>query len=182
MTGCHPDILETWQDELACLRNLFQDVISPEISVLHPLRYMELVYAAIVSLWSTPLILATSSFESSSWTDSTIVIQWLDGSPRHFKTYVGNHVSTIINLIPLSRWRHVNGCENPADCGLFLNKSHWNGPTWLGQSSDNWPRQSTLPPNKEANDEEREYSFAMHTHVRAERNSLISKDSGCCVS
>ena len=26
----------------------------------------------------------------TAWTDSTIVINWLDGSPRRFKTYVGN--------------------------------------------------------------------------------------------
>ena len=30
-----------------------------------------------------------------AWTDSTIVIHWLDGSPRRFKTYVGNRISFI---------------------------------------------------------------------------------------
>ena len=47
-----------------------------------------------------------------AWTDSTIVLNWLDGSPRHFKAYVGNRVSTIIDLIPPNRWHHVSGCEN----------------------------------------------------------------------
>ena len=27
-----------------------------------------------------------------AWTDSTIVLNWLNGSPRRFKTYVGNRV------------------------------------------------------------------------------------------
>ena len=32
-----------------------------------------------------------------AWTDSTIVLNWLSGSLRRFKTYVGNRVSTIIS-------------------------------------------------------------------------------------
>jgi hypothetical protein len=79
-----------------------------------------------------------------AWTDSTIVLQWLDGSPRRYKTYVGNRVSTIIDLVPPNRWHHVNGCENPADCGsrglfpseLLDHTLSWNAPSWLGQSSD----------------------------------------------
>ena len=73
------------------------------------------------------------------WTDSMIVLQWLDGSPRRFKTYACNRVSAIINLIPPNRWHHVNGCENPADCGsrgllpseLLDHTLWWNGPIWL---------------------------------------------------
>ena len=37
-----------------------------------------------------------------AWTDSTIVLNWLDGNPRRFKTYVGNRISTIVDLIPLT--------------------------------------------------------------------------------
>ena len=36
-----------------------------------------------------------------AWTDSTIVLSWLVGNPRRFKTYVRNRVSYIIDLIPL---------------------------------------------------------------------------------
>ena len=68
----------------------------------------------------------------SAWTDSTIVLNWLDGSPRRFKTYVGNRISTIVDLIPPDKWRHVRSADNPADCasrGLYpselLNHSLW---------------------------------------------------------
>jgi len=57
-----------------------------------------------------------------AWTDSTVVLNWLDGSPRHFKTFVGNRVSTIMELVPPDKWNHVSGQDNPADCasrGLF---------------------------------------------------------------
>ncbi len=79
-----------------------------------------------------------------AWTDSTIVLNWLDGSPKRFKTYVGNRVSTIVDLIPPDKWRHVAGT---ADCarGLYpselLNHSlWWDGPVWLKESSSSWPK------------------------------------------
>ena len=52
----------------------------------------------------------------------------------------------------------------------------WNGPTWLGQSPDNWPQQSTLPPNEEAKSEEREHLSALHTRVEAEEKTLVPED------
>ena len=84
-----------------------------------------------------------------AWTDSTIVLNWLVGSPRHFKTYVSTHVSSIMELIAPDRWNHVNGLVNPADCasrGLFpselLNFAlWWDGPKWLRLSPDEWPKQ-----------------------------------------
>ena len=60
-----------------------------------------------------------------AWTDSTIVLGWLDGNPRRFKTYVGNCVSHIVELVAPHQWSHVNGTQNPADCasrGLFPSK------------------------------------------------------------
>ena len=57
-----------------------------------------------------------------AWTDSTIILSWMTGNPRRFKTYVGNRVSLIIDQIPPDRWKHVPGVQNPADCasrGLF---------------------------------------------------------------
>ena len=87
-----------------------------------------------------------------AWTDSTIVLNWLDGNPRRFKTYVGNRISNIIELIPSIHWKHVNGQENPADCasrGLYPSEllDHslwWKGPPWLYLDSSEWPKQATL--------------------------------------
>ena len=51
-----------------------------------------------------------------AWTDSNIVLSWLVGNPRRFKTYVGNRVSYILELTSPDRWNHVDGADNPADC------------------------------------------------------------------
>lgn len=42
-----------------------------------------------------------------AWTDSTIVLHWLVGSPKRFKTYVSNRVSNIVELLGPERWHHV---------------------------------------------------------------------------
>ena len=57
-----------------------------------------------------------------AWTDSKIVLNWLSGDPRRFKTFVSNRVSQITELVHPDRWNHVSGKDNPADCasrGLF---------------------------------------------------------------
>ena len=51
-----------------------------------------------------------------AWTDSSsVVLSWLRGNPRQFKTFVGNRVSEVIELIPPNRWQHMKGLDNPAD-------------------------------------------------------------------
>ena len=51
-----------------------------------------------------------------AWTDNTIVLSWLTGNPRRFKTYVGNRISFIVDQLSPDRWKHVPGIQNPADC------------------------------------------------------------------
>ena len=92
--------------------------------------------------------------ETYAWTDSTVVLSWLTGDPRRFKTYVGNRMSCIVDLLPPLRWRHVSGVDNPADCasrGLFPSEllQHnlwWDGPDWLLLEPRKWPRGSNVRP------------------------------------
>ena len=87
-----------------------------------------------------------------AWTDSMIVLGWLRGSPRRFKPFVGNRVSTVMELVPPDRWRHVNGQSNPADCasrGLFPSELAtfslwWSGPEWLCEPESTWPSTPSL--------------------------------------
>ena len=88
-----------------------------------------------------------------AWTDSTVVLSWIVGNPRRFKTFVGNRVSELVDCVPPGRWRHVSGVENPADCasrGLLPSELMeydlwWNGPNWLLKGSEDWPKQDVVP-------------------------------------
>ena len=76
-----------------------------------------------------------------AYSDSTIVLAWLDGSPQRYKIYVANRIAKTINLIPPTTWRHVPTLQNPADCAsrgitakeLVHHPLWWHGPSWLQQ-------------------------------------------------
>ena len=108
-------------------------------------------------------VLKISIDHTYAWTDSTIVLNWLQGNPRRFKVFVGNRVAQIMELNSPERWRHVIGEDNPADCasrGIYPSKvlSHdlwWNGPEWLRLDPKQWPNQSefkSVSPLEEANE------------------------------
>ena len=88
-----------------------------------------------------------------TWTDSTIVLNWLTGYPRQFKTFIGNRVSSIVDQTSPERWNHVSGIENPADCAsrgllpteLVEHSLWWNGLPWIRLAPYNWPSQSNIP-------------------------------------
>ena len=44
-----------------------------------------------------------------AWCDSTIVLSWLDGNPKHYRTFVGNRIATILKAVPL---RVVETCSD----------------------------------------------------------------------
>lgn len=106
-----------------------------------------------------------------AWTDSMIVLSWLTGNPRRFKTYVGNRVSSVVDQIPPDRWNHVVGSENPADCasrGLLPSEllNHglwWNGPPWLVLAPSCWPKQPSIPVEQQS-EEVREICLVTAVH------------------
>ena len=118
--------------------------------------------------------LSVSVQNTFAWTDSTIVLNWLVGSPRRFKTFVGNRISHIMQSIPPERWNHVSSSDNPADCasrGLFPSelsehKLWWNGPKWLRLPSDQWPSLSLAPQVDMPSDEEK--GVCLHVVVNSQ--------------
>ena len=77
----------------------------------------------------------------NAWTDSSIVLAWLDGRPREFKQFVANRVSFILEHTRPQTWRHVPTQDNPADCAsrgmapqdLLQHELWWKAPGWLHQ-------------------------------------------------
>lgn len=83
-----------------------------------------------------------------AFSDSTIVIQWINNSPSRWKTFVANRVAFIQENLPPEHWGHINGDQNPSDClsrGLLpaslLHHPLWfKGPKWITQDYSKWPK------------------------------------------
>ncbi|XP_071056865.1 uncharacterized protein, partial [Onthophagus taurus] len=84
------------------------------------------------------------------WTDSKIVLAWLNANASTLKTFVANRIIEIQAVTNLEQWHHVTSKDNPADLltrGLNGNelkdlKLWWNGPRWLLFDSQAWPLQT----------------------------------------
>lgn len=83
-----------------------------------------------------------------AWTDSSIVLAWLQQHPSKWHTFVANRVSNIQSIIEFDKWRHVPSKSNSADCASrgmlpseFVNFNlWWAGPDFLHKSEEHWPK------------------------------------------
>jgi hypothetical protein len=111
------------------------------ISLPRPELCGALVLAGLTKLVQSSLSMDTQ--EISAWSDSTVVLAWLTASPYKWITFVANRVAEVQEVIPRSRWYHVNGEDNPADSvsrdiSSYSLANHilwWAGPKWLRNGS-----------------------------------------------
>lgn len=91
------------------------------------------------------------------WSDSSVVLGWLQKQPGELKPFVCNRVVKINDITDIHHWRHVEGELNPADLlsrGVTaeeLKKSSrwWQGPPWLIKAPEAWPRREDINRNHE---------------------------------
>ena len=80
------------------------------------------------------------------WTDSQIVLKYIQNESRRFQTYVANRVSTIHSLSDPSQWHYVPSAENVADIvsrgfNIVHEKDVWiSGPPFLYTYKSSWPK------------------------------------------
>nr|XP_049706077.1 uncharacterized protein LOC126056582 [Helicoverpa armigera] len=74
-----------------------------------------------------------------AFTDSEVVLAWLNSHPSRWKTFVANRVSEILSNLDTHHWAHVASKQNPADCAsrgicpseLSKVSLWWEGPNFL---------------------------------------------------
>jgi hypothetical protein len=94
--------------------------------------------------------------ESYLWTDSSIVLTWIQCPPNRWKTFVGNRVATIQEETASASWRHVPSQSNPYDLvsrgveptTLLTSTLRWKGPQWLIQEPSSWPTTADNTPTE----------------------------------
>ncbi|KAI5731279.1 hypothetical protein M8J77_007377 [Diaphorina citri] len=80
------------------------------------------------------------------WTDSSIVLSWIQSESRQWKSFVANRVGEIQRLSDPGSWKFVSTHHNPADLisrgasANFLSKSElwWTGPGFLSEPLESW--------------------------------------------
>ena len=98
-------------------------------------------------------ILGIAKEDCHYWSDSSIVLAWLDGNSRNIGVYEDNRIHFIMERTLPELWRHVPSTENPADCAsrgmmpeeLLNHTLWWEGPPWLSLEPLIVPHQ---PPRK----------------------------------
>ena len=89
------------------------------------------------------------------FTDSTIVLHWIQGTDKNWKSFVQHRVLEIREKIGEQFWNHCRGEENPSDLPLrgttlreLQKMPEWlHGPTWLkGVKRDFFNPDTALPP------------------------------------
>ena len=90
---------------------------------------------------------------STFWTDSTIVLQYINNTEARYHTFVANRVAEIQETTDVKEWRHVPTQDNPADdasrgvSASSLSQARWlHGPEFLRLSPKRWPTAPTLRP------------------------------------
>ena len=83
--------------------------------------------------------------ESHFWTDSQIILAYIQSKSKRFKIFVANRVSLIREHSTPEQWKYIKGEENPADilsrgCTLQAISQKWfHGPKFISDFKHAWP-------------------------------------------
>ena len=116
--------------------------------------------------------------ESVFWSDSMIVLWYLQHEEKRFQTYVANRVAAIREHSLPHQWQHVPGELNPADDvsrGMsameILHSDRWiSGPSFLIEPPEAWPQQ----PNFDCGDLELQAEVKKSPQIY---NTIVKEDT-----
>lgn len=88
------------------------------------------------------------------WTDSTIVLGWINSHPNRLKAYVSNRICQILEITNAQQWHYISSNENPADVlsrgirpqDFKKTLIWWQGPLWLKIDDCRWKKKANVWP------------------------------------
>lgn len=148
---------------------------------------MELCATVLLAklLEKVQITLGSKNLHVRCWSDSKVVLAWLQGDVNRWDKYVANRVKQVNNIISASCWSYVKSEENPADCAtrgltsaqLLEYKLWWNGPNWLKANTLNVDQDIRLTYTTNAELQENVNSCAVTYKTCEIINTLLNNNS-----
>ncbi|GFW97596.1 integrase catalytic domain-containing protein [Trichonephila clavipes] len=128
--------------------------------------------------------LKISNIKTYFWTDSSTVLTWIIRR-KQWSVFVANRISEIRKLTTSEDWFHISTDQNPADilsrcCGpkQLQKRKWWQGPDWLKNSKEQWPKSAVNINEKEVEIEKRKSVIsANNTEVESISSQLARRFS-----
>ncbi|UYV84341.1 hypothetical protein LAZ67_X001896 [Cordylochernes scorpioides] len=123
---------------------------------------LELLACLLSAKLTTSIVRAKARpIKTIFWSDSSTALSWI--STKHeWIIFVSNRVNEIRSSTNIEDWRFVPGTLNPADlpsrgcyAPQFILSKWWEGPQWLRESEDKWPKQKPIPNEEQVLEEKR---------------------------
>ncbi|XP_065092173.1 uncharacterized protein LOC135713024 [Ochlerotatus camptorhynchus] len=105
--------------------------------------------AAVLGSQLADSIRKTTKFNAkiTFWSDSTIVLHWINSPPSAWKIFVSNRIAEVLKTTEGSQWRHVSTLQNPSDRisrgvhpeDISDDALWWHGPPYLLSGPEAWP-------------------------------------------
>ena len=114
------------------------------------------------------------------WTDSKVVLAYLNNDVKRFKVYVANRVKLIHDHSDLMQWNYIESKKNPAsDTSRGVLPSNaakvkcWvNAPKFLWKEESTWPSQNEVIQDITSDDPEVKKSVAVNTASSMKENMV----------
>ena len=135
----------------------WDDGINPDKPYEHvKINRLELTAAALgVRLYNTLKKSLENPTNTYFWTDSEVVLHWLNKGPATGVQFIDLRIKTILDNTSGEQWAHVAGAENPADLASrgctaedLIDSSLWRyGPSWLPHPTQHNSNLTRIPLN-----------------------------------
>lgn len=138
---------------------------------------LELMSARILAQLMTTVMKALETQVKLSgtrfWLDSKTALCWIRNGGE-WKQFVRHRVNEILRLTKKEDWKYCPGEQNPADIGsrgvlgskLKEDELWWNGPNWLTEGEDRWPRVESVVSTPESEEETKKTTNVMVADVQ----------------
>ena len=122
---------------------------------------LELIAALMLAVLMTSvynaLKITININEIHCWTDSQVVLHWIRSNKTTKQTFVNSRIDQIQKLVGKDCWEYCPTNLNPADiasrgilCSKIVSNSlWWNGPPYLQQEKEFWPKMNSAPSQTE---------------------------------